>query len=854
MGSPILDFFHLAYVPSLSPTPVTSLDKASLTGLLGGVDSSANRSTGVHNIRPLAIRQASSVKLYRCRNLHEHNVARKSDAHHTGLNDACDCCCCHVEKYLDHGPLPSSQQHAGNELVMNHVEGERPMLAILTPPSLTRKYIEAGSSIGNFGGINNLLEDQSQNNLQLNLNGHQQGDDNKAAEIELLKSIHPCLIHEQPSHKIHNNGNELAKINEDANGRNQDVHEKDLTNCVRQDLKIFAIIMCENYSDCANNFPADIVLLEPQNSPPSKCSSQTHSFNNSSSHQLLSHYSNLINHETASNAPWAVLKAFLISSLSLLPLSSNGSSATTDNKIHTPFRKIAALPCCPVCLNRIDPRILGLPDLTTQQKCSQWCSTPSIDHNNDSRHSCVNEMKLLPWPSPSHCTACQVICQRDFSSGSGTRVDHSNMQLSPPSATAAATGLASGAESQTSSLLAKTNAVTPLLLHNDDNETNLNTDSNGSLSPLLPHPTSFSTPTQLQCHRCGMANTLWVCLTCGAVGCGRYTLKHAEEHYKMVGHPYSLELATMRVWDYDNGRFAHRRDLVDCPVLSMKWGGLLPLGEHDLGLRRGIYSPTTSAATSSPVARPHNQSDSNSFSENHDDLRWDKGNNENSQYGGTSLQHLNSQLMGESVSCHSAANSAATAAAAKQISSPPKKGIMISQEYEALLQSALEDQSQHFEGEISHLRAELASSRMQHVQHISDRESREIHALRADSDRLRQEAEQFTSALLEVQTEEAKHRAMSQRLLREQSIAKELLEKLRKEARQIHESRGQQMEDLELQIADLAANLRMRSQIANDEELSQAQIFGTAGGGETGGKGGKNQRGKKSRRLFRRKN
>ena len=154
---------------------------------------------------------------------------------------------------------------------------------------------------------------------------------------------------------------------------------------------------------------------------------------------------------------------------------------------------------------------------------------------------------------------------------------------------------------------------------------------------------------------------------------------------------------------------------------------------------------------------------------------------------------------------------------------------MISLEYEALLQSALEDQSQHFEGEISRLRADFAASRLQDTQ-ISDRESREIDALRKDCDRLNSEVEKLSSTLLDLQTDEAKHRATSQKLLRDQTISKDLLEKIRMDTTKELESSDEIFEDLQLQISDLTANIRMMQQIAVDDELNQAQIFGTTGG------------------------
>ena len=154
-------------------------------------------------------------------------------------------------------------------------------------------------------------------------------------------------------------------------------------------------------------------------------------------------------------------------------------------------------------------------------------------------------------------------------------------------------------------------------------------------------------------------------------------------------------------------------------------------------------------------------------------------------------------------------------------------------------------QSQHFEGEISRLRAEFAASRLQETQ-ISDRESREIDALRKDCERLNSEVDKLSSTLLDLQTEEAKHRATSQKLLRDQTISKDLLEKIRMDTKKELESADEMFEDLQLQITDLTANIRMMQQIAVDDELNQAQIFGTTGGAKE-----KKQRGKKSRRSKR---
>jgi BRCA1-associated protein len=60
------------------------------------------------------------------------------------------------------------------------------------------------------------------------------------------------------------------------------------------------------------------------------------------------------------------------------------------------------------------------------------------------------------------------------------------------------------------------------------------------------------------CSICKTTESLWICLICGNVGCGRYVRGHAWEHYKTSMHTYSLELHTGRVWDYAGDGYVHR--------------------------------------------------------------------------------------------------------------------------------------------------------------------------------------------------------------------------------------------------------------------------------------------------------
>lgn len=302
------------------------------------------------------------------------------------------------------------------------------------------------------------------------------------------------------------------------------------------------------------------------------------------------------------------------------------------------------------------------------------------------------------------------------------------------------------------------------------------------------------------CYCCALQETLWLCLVCGFVGCGRYSCGHAVQHFKDTNHPFSLELATLRVWSYDKEQFVHRNDLIECPLVQRHhmWADIrYPIG------RAEMQYPTQ-----------------HDYETKGKPLSIEKS------------PKVEKPLVGMPFGMVSDGN--------------PKKATMIGEEYEALLQSALEEQSQHYEGEITRLRAALTAEQVDEGA-MTDNEAKEIDALNADIEALRAEIDDLGRKLLDIQGQEAGHRAASQRLLREQAVAKDLLDKIGEEAAKEHEQGKMQVEDLEQQVADLTGNLRMRHQFSQDQELSNAQIFGTTSKQQS------TKRGKKNRRIFRNK-
>merc|ERR1712185_220576 len=61
------------------------------------------------------------------------------------------------------------------------------------------------------------------------------------------------------------------------------------------------------------------------------------------------------------------------------------------------------------------------------------------------------------------------------------------------------------------------------------------------------------------CEVCGTTDSLWICLVCGHVGCGRYSGCGAGVHHnEATEHNFAMELSTQRVWDYKGDNYVHR--------------------------------------------------------------------------------------------------------------------------------------------------------------------------------------------------------------------------------------------------------------------------------------------------------
>lgn len=52
--------------------------------------------------------------------------------------------------------------------------------------------------------------------------------------------------------------------------------------------------------------------------------------------------------------------------------------------------------------------------------------------------------------------------------------------------------------------------------------------------------------------------SLWMCIICGYISCGRYINGHAYEHFTQTQHTYAMQLTDNQVWDYAGDNYVHR--------------------------------------------------------------------------------------------------------------------------------------------------------------------------------------------------------------------------------------------------------------------------------------------------------
>jgi len=196
------------------------------------------------------------------------------------------------------------------------------------------------------------------------------------------------------------------------------------------------------------------------------------------------------------------------------------------------------LPCCPVCLDRLDPSVSCVGPGACSHKsmmaalsaggesapCQCWAAVP--------RGSCrvCTTLELAARSSSQALAAREAARSSDGGPAEAGRTESAAAATETTAATAA-TALA--VASVEAAPFADGNAV----------------------------PTAAAAAVIVECGVCKVRDRLWTCLVCGFVGCGRYTAEHSLQHFQASdnrGHRWALELGSRRIWDYWEDSYAHR--------------------------------------------------------------------------------------------------------------------------------------------------------------------------------------------------------------------------------------------------------------------------------------------------------
>ncbi|KAJ1728963.1 hypothetical protein LPJ61_003760 [Coemansia biformis] len=327
---------------------------------------------------------------------------------------------------------------------------------------------------------------------------------------------------------------------------------------------------------------------------------------------------------------------------------------------------------------------------------------------------------------------------------------------------------------------------------------------------------------QSSCNVCGRTNDLWICLICGAIGCGRYADGHAKGHFEQTQHPYSMELVSQGVWDYAGDGYVHRllHNMADRKVIAFESQS----GGRQNRLRRA-------GATDRSESNPGNTGPIADM--RHDDSSLESHGGNGGAKGGRGLWYASNGGPGSLVDAR-------------------EKLQTVTQEYESLLASQLEAQRDHYEVQLARqnhqlaqqntrcaeferatdeLQRKCAEHERQQSKHSDEQvEEAKKKLARADEDRKewaaeRRRLEASSSKWLKKSTDDARL------LLEERAMSRQLADNYKAQQDQIADLKST-LADLEDQVRDLTFFISTQQALASgggaDSELHGASVVGVA--------------------------
>ncbi|GHP08865.1 hypothetical protein PPROV_000760200 [Pycnococcus provasolii] len=313
-------------------------------------------------------------------------------------------------------------------------------------------------------------------------------------------------------------------------------------------------------------------------------------------------------------------------------------------------------------------------------------------------------------------------------------------------------------------------------------------------------PSSEAKQHSSRCEVCGSSDSLWICLICGYVGCGRYTLAHSKSHWEESGHAYALEIETQRVWDYVGDEFVHRlvRSKTDGAVLEVPGVGA---ADND-----GI-APATPAPRAGGGELP-----GSSAANKNSDLRSSKDGSLRSSLGGGK-------------------DGGAGEPSDIQRALMDSKMEAMHREYTELLTHQLTSQREFFEERLSEA-AQTASAEREEAAALLAAMQRDLASSKAKHAAVVQQLSVAQAALARIQAELEEERALSVATRRSSVEASVALERERAERRSDAEAHASKVRELEEANRDLMLFLETRDAVA-DAGASGGDVMGVGEAPET---------------------
>ncbi|KJE89621.1 BRCA1 associated protein [Capsaspora owczarzaki ATCC 30864] len=361
-----------------------------------------------------------------------------------------------------------------------------------------------------------------------------------------------------------------------------------------------------------------------------------------------------------------------------------------------------------------------------------------------------------------------------------------------------------------------------------------------SSCPICRH--SIRPDSSNQCFECDCTSSLWICLICGHIGCGRYVDGHAYEHFRETQHTYAMELESQRVWDYAGDNYVHRliQNRTDGKMVEFSSPGRPSRSE-----RSGAGRTSSEVRSASAAAFEKGRSGHVSAADDPDDLGKKKpGARGNVMHFGDMPVPASARRLGFGTSGDAEAQAQDDGAHAGyedehvfyEYSSSEEKVDALQLEYTYLLAAQLERQRAYFEGKMQELEQHAIERERQLIVRMEALQSStsEMEHKLAASERERKALEKKTLQAREkssrLQLDFDNEKEITTSLQENQKFWQNELEALKRKTADALKSKEEQIADLGEQVRDLMFYMDTQQKVSaspHSKELQEGQVIVT---------------------------